>query len=266
MPYADVNGQHLYYEDTGGDGLPVVLAHGFFMDHEMFAPQVEALRGTYRVITWDERGHGLTEFDGRPFTYWDSARDCLGLLDHLGVDRAVVGGMSQGGYLSLRAALLAPERVLGLVLIDTQAGVDDPETRAGYEEMFRRWATEGPVDDLVEGIASLILDDPAENERWVAKWQRRPKEVIEQPARCLLTREDVTDRLAEINCPAIVIHGTADPAIGMDRARQLCEGLSGCVGVVPVEGAAHASNLTHPEPANAALKEFLGSLGGSVDR
>ena len=89
MSYADFNGQRLYYEDSGGDGPAVVLAHGFLMDHEMFAPQVAALAPEFRVVTWDERGFGATEFDGKPFTYWDSAGDCLGLLDHLGLDRPV---------------------------------------------------------------------------------------------------------------------------------------------------------------------------------
>ena len=91
MPNASINGQQIYYEDTGGSGPAVILAHGFLMDHEMFAPQVATLRDNYRVITWDERGFGNTEFDGRPFSYWDSASDCLGLMDQLGVDRAVVG-------------------------------------------------------------------------------------------------------------------------------------------------------------------------------
>lgn len=261
MPYADVNGLNLYYEDTGGDGLPVVFSHGFFMDHEMFAPQVAALRGDYRVIAWDERGHGDTEYGGGPFTYWDSARDCLGLLDHLGIDRAVLGGMSQGGFLSLRAALLAPERVAGLVLIDTQAGIDDPETRKGYEALFQQWLAEGPVDELVRTVAGLIINDPEENERWIAKWQQRyagaAARKMEQPERALLNREDITDRLSEIGCPALVIHGTDDLSISIDRGRELCDGLPGCVGVVPIDGAAHASNLTHPEPANAALRDFL---------
>jgi len=90
MPHAVVNDQRIYFEDTGGDGPAVVLAHGFLMDHEMFAPQVAALREAYRVITWDERGFGQTQYDGQPFDYWDSAADCLGLLDHLGIERAVV--------------------------------------------------------------------------------------------------------------------------------------------------------------------------------
>jgi pimeloyl-ACP methyl ester carboxylesterase len=80
MPFTAINGQKIYFEDSGGKGLPVVLGHGFLMDHEMFAPQVTALAPEFRLITWDERGFGRTEFDGKPFTYWDSARDCLGLM------------------------------------------------------------------------------------------------------------------------------------------------------------------------------------------
>ena len=144
MPFADVNGQRINYEDSGGDGPPVILAHGFLMDHEMFAPQVAALSPEFRVITWDERGFGETEFDGRPFTYWDSAADCLGLLDHLGIDRAVVGGMSQGGFLSLRAALPSPERIRALVLIDTQAGVEDPQRLPAYRQMQGPGSRTGP--------------------------------------------------------------------------------------------------------------------------
>src|ERR1700679_3981509 len=127
MAFAEVNGQRIRFDDSGGEGPPVILSHGFLMDREMFAPQVEALSGEFRVITWDERGFGETEFDGRPFSYWDSAQDCLALLDHLDLDQAVIGGMSQGGFLSLRAALLSPDRVRALVLIDTQSGPEDPE-------------------------------------------------------------------------------------------------------------------------------------------
>ena len=178
MSYADVNGQRIYYEDSGGSGPPVILAHGFLMDHEMFAPQVAALAPEFRVITWDERGFGLTEFDGKPFTYWDSANDCLGLLTHLGIDEAVVGGMSQGGFLSMRAALTSPERVKALVLLDTQSGKEDEQcsrATAGCSEM---WLTAGPVDELVGPIADLIIADPDENPKWIAKWKARPKEAL----------------------------------------------------------------------------------------
>ena len=259
MPHAAVNGQQIHYEDTGGDGDPVILGHGFLMDLTMFEPQVAALRDRYRVITWDERGFGRTVFDGKPFTYWDSAADCLGLLDHLGIERAVVGGMSQGGFLSLRAALAAPARVRALILLDTAAALDAPETLAGNQGMVDIWLSAGPVDELTQAVATIIIDDPVENPKWIAKWQARPKESLAEPARCLLTRDDVSARLGEITCPALVVHGTGDTAITMEHAEEMAEALVGCGGVVKVAGA-HAANLTTPDPVNAAILDFLADL------
>jgi 3-oxoadipate enol-lactonase len=259
MPFADVNGQRLYFESTGGDGPPVVLSHGFLMDHEMFAPQVEALSDTYRVITWDERGFGATEYDGEPFTYWDSAADCLGLLDHLGIESAVLGGMSQGGFLSLRAALTAPERVRALVLLDSQAGVDDPETAAANDAMNHVWLTEGPSDELTAIVAGIIIDDPDHSPAWIAKWKARDKNAFREPYQCLRTRDDITERLDEITCPVLVVHGTEDTAITMDRAELMAARLPGAGEVVKVAGA-HAANLTNPVPVNAAINAFLAEL------
>ena len=260
MPYADINGQHIYFEDSGGDGAPVILAHGFLMDHEMFAPQVSALAPEFRVITWDERGFGLTEFDGKPFTYWDSAKDCLGLLDHLGIERAVVGGMSQGGFLSLRTALAAPARVRALVLLDTAADTDEAHTTQEQEGMIQAWLAVGPVDELANAVAAIIINEPAENERWIAKWKARPKELLAEPGRCLQGRDDVLGRLGEIQCPAIVIHGTEDTALVMERAEKMAAALPGCGTLVRIPGAAHAANLTHPDLVNPPLLAFLRGL------
>ncbi|MEY4340348.1 MAG: hypothetical protein RLZ14_2198 [Actinomycetota bacterium] len=259
MAFASVNGQNIHYTDTGGAGPVVVLAHGFLMDHTMFAPQVEALRDSYRVITWDERGFGLTEFDGKPFTYWDSASDCLGLMSHLGIDRCVVGGMSQGGFLSLRVALTAPERVRGLILLDTEAGPATPDQQAAYGALIDTWVSVGAVPELAEIVANIIIAEPAANAEWITKWQARPKELLAEPGKCLLSRDDIRGRLAEITCPALVVHGTDDTAIVMEQAEELAAGLVGCGGVVKV-GGAHAANLTNPEPVNAAILEFLAGL------
>jgi len=257
MPFAQVNGQKIFYRDSGGRGPAVVLAHGFLMDSSMFDSQVAALSDKFRVVTWDERGFGQTEYDGKPFTYWDSARDCLALMTHLGIDSAVVGGMSQGGFLSLRAALTAPERVRALVLIDTAADNDGPEILAGYRQMVDTWVTHGPVDDLVNIIANIIIADPQENPKWIAKWKARPKELMVHPAGCLLDRDDITARLGEITCPAIIIHGTNDTAISAERAEALKKGLHNSEAIVWVDGAAHAANLTHPQAVNPPLRAFL---------
>src|SRR6516165_5967330 len=138
MPVAAVNGIEISYTDSGGQGPAVVFSHGYLLDHTMFGRQVTALAPRYRVITWDQRGHGGTRAAG-PFTYRDSAADLLGLLGQLGVERAVLAGMSQGGFVSLRAALSAPDRVRALVLIDSQAGLEDPANAPGYEQIHQAW-------------------------------------------------------------------------------------------------------------------------------
>jgi len=261
MPHAHVNGQRVYFEDSGGLGLPVVLAHGLLMDHEMFAPQVAALRDRYRVITWDARGHGLTEATPDDFTYWDSAQDLRGLLDHLGIERAVVGGMSQGGFAALRFALEYPHRVIGLVLLNTQAGLEDPEKLPQYEMMLDVWVKDGPNDMITEAIAATIIGaNRPESPPWMAKWKARPAGEAPWIFRTLVTRDDLTDRLGEITAPAVVVHGEEDIAIDLALAEALAAGLPGARPLVRVPGGGHASNLTHPEPVNHAISDFLSGL------
>ena len=262
MRTAMANGQQIAYDDTGGGGPPIVLAHGFLMDRSMFDPQVEALRQRYRVVTWDERGFGDTVYDGKPFTYWDLAADCVALLDHLGIDRAVIGGMSQGGFVSLRVALADPDRVRALILLDTQAGTEDPEVVPLYQGMIDDWVAHGPSDDIASAAAALIIGDPRLNEEWIARWMARPHETLAHPGQTLITRDDVTARLGEIEVPALVIHGSSDVSITMDKAEALAAGLPGSTGVVTIEGGTHSANLTHPELVNEAIQAFLDQLPG----
>jgi len=258
MPIADLNGQRLYYEDTGGD-LPVIaFSHGLLMDHTMFAPQIEALRDRYRCIAWDERGHGGTGQvpELSPFTYWDSADDLAHLLEHLGVRQAVLVGMSQGGFLSLRCALKYPALACGLILIGSQAGPEDRDQLIGSRALADFWIANGPSESLIANAERVLLGEhwsgaDVWREKW---WHFQPRHFLE----CLNTlgeREDLTPRLAEIQVPALVIHGTADIAIPVPRAEALAAGLR--AELVLVEGAGHAVNLTHAVQTNAAIARFL---------
>ncbi len=261
MPLHQINGQWIHYEDTGADGFPVVFAHGLLMDLEMFAPQVEARVPGCRIITLDARCHGQTETTDDPFTYWDLADDLRGLLDHLGIEQAAVGGMSQGGFVALRFALRYPERLAALMLIDTQAGIEDPDKVATYEVMLDVWETEGLNDQLAETVAAIILGNEWPGRAaWIAKWRQMPRSLLRRSFQTLVGREDIHGRLGEIKAPALVIHGIADAAIDVELAQRLCSELADCRGLVLVEGAGHASNLTHPYEVNIALKQFLGDL------
>ena len=259
MPHANVNGQRLFYEEEGGGEDVIVFSHGFFMSHEMFEAQVAAVRDRWRCISWDERGHGRTETTPEPFSYWDSARDLLGLLDHLGVERAVLAGMSQGGYLSLRAALLAPERARALVLMDTQPGPEEADKVAAYDQLIEAWlAPGGPPQEVAETVAAIILGPGfADAARWMDAAKEMPADTVRQIYATLMTREDdVTPRIAELTMPALVVHGDQDLAISIDTARWFADALPDGELVV-VEGAGHAANLTHPAAVNPPLAAFL---------
>ena len=260
MSYAEVRGQRLYYEDSGGPGTPIVLGHGFLMDADMFRPQMEALGARRRVIAWDQRGHGRTTWDGRPFTYWDSADDLAGLLDHLDIERAVVGGMSQGGFVSLRFAMRFPARALALILIDSQSGFEDPEKVPQYDTMHDVWVGSGPSDQLLDMVGAIIVGNHApQSAAWIAKWKTMDPAALTPIYRTLMDRDDVTSRLSEIKVPVLVIHGTDDVAIEMSVAEDMCARLADCR-LVKIPGAGHASNETHPAPVNRAIEDFLAAF------
>jgi 3-oxoadipate enol-lactonase len=261
VPLCEVNGQWINYEDTGGTHLPIVLAHGLLMDREMFAPQIAAATKGSRFITWDARCHGDTENTADPFSYWDLADDLKGLLDYLGVERAVIGGMSQGGFVALRFALKYPERVAGLVLIGTQAGVEDPAKVAIYEVMLDVWEAEGLNDQLARTVAAIVIGNEwPGSDQWIAKWHQKPRSLLRQAFQTLVSRDDIHQRLGEITAPALVIHGTADAAIDLEKAQRMCSELANCRQMVAIQGGGHASNLTHPTLVNSALQHFLAGL------
>ncbi|MGW5116331.1 alpha/beta fold hydrolase [Streptomyces noursei] len=256
MPYATVNGQQLYFEDSGGDGPVVVFSHGNLMDRRMWAPQVEAMRGEFRCVVWDERLHGLSEDDGELYTYWESADDLLGLLDHLGISRATLVGHSQGGFLSLRAALRAPERVKALVLVDTAAVAWPPEALAqmnGVSEAFRA----GGPDMVAPVLLDLLLGKPAIHEEWLRSWREQPRTRLADAVAVLMSVDDVSGRLGEITAPALIVHGERDQPVPLALGQMLRDRLPGALDLLVVPGAGHTPNLTHPEATNGPLTTFL---------
>jgi pimeloyl-ACP methyl ester carboxylesterase len=117
--------------------------------------------------------------------------------------------------------------------------------------------TRSAVFDIVAG---LILGDEGLTAEWKAKWMAAPPERIIHPGGCLLNRDDITDRVPEISQPALIVHGTEDAAIPLDKAQLLRDNLADCRGLVEVPGAAHAPNLTHPDIVNPAIAAFLADL------
>jgi pimeloyl-ACP methyl ester carboxylesterase len=258
MPFASIEGQDIYYEDSGGKGMALLLCHGFFFDQAMFAAQVAALSPTYRVIRLDLRGFGETGWDGRPFSLWDCARDALLLLDRLKIQDAVVGGMSMGGFIAQRMALLKPDRMKGLVLLSTSARTEDAAAKAGLNQIAQLWSP-STIDAVLQRLAGSILGPGTPWESWISRWRRIPKTALVAAMQALVSRESLEGRLQELSCRALVLHGSEDTLIPIPVARDLAQKLAHA-SLVEIRGAHHAPNITHASLVNHHLMWFLKSL------
>ncbi|MEU5259660.1 alpha/beta hydrolase [Amycolatopsis sp. NPDC021455] len=247
-------GQDVHFVDHGGTGPALVLLHSFLMDESMFAPQVLRFSPTHRCITIDERGHGGTPAEAG-FTYWDVAEDVIAVLDHLGIEQAVFSGTSQGGFIALRIALLAPERVRALAVLGSSGEREDPEVADSYRRIAAAWREHGPVDQLLDAVASLCLGE-FDAEEWKAKWRKVSGDHLTTILDTLVDRDDLTARLPEIHVPALVLHGDADAAYPLAKARLIAERLPNAELVV-VPGGAHFLSLTDPDAVNESLARFL---------
>lgn len=260
MPIAHVNGQALYYTDTGGNGPALIFSHGLLMDHSMFAAQVAEFSRDCRCICWDERGHGLTGDATAPFSYYDSADDAVALLRHLGIEHAMFVGMSQGGYLSLRAALTHPDAVRAVVLLGSQGGVEDPALMPGYHAMVENWAKNGLSPETAATISHIIGGPGFDGAPWREKWARVTPANLLQIFHTLGSRDQILDKLGQVKVPVLVVHGDSDAAITLERARVTHDALPNSRMVV-IQGGGHAANMTDAPAVNAAIRDFLLAQG-----
>lgn len=262
MALAQINGQKIHYEDSQGDGPAILFMHGFLMDQTMFDSQVQALASSYRCVRFDARAFGHTEWDGQPFGLYDTVADGIALLDHLGIGKATVVGMSMGGYAALRMAIKHPDRVKSLVLIGSRHRADPPEGQAQYIEARDTWKAHGPVPPLVQGLMGAIIGPQEQNaahwDVWTPKWEAVSGDSYYAATNCLLERDDLTDeQVRAINHSALIVHGEADMGVPIENGEALNALLPNSSGLVRVAGASHAANMTHPGAVNPPLFEFL---------
>lgn len=253
-----------------GDGPPVVFAHGTLMDRTMFAPQLSGLADAYRCVAYDLRAR--TEWYAPAYDLEDLANDCAALLDGIGEERAVVAGMSMGGFMALRFALQYPDRVAGLVLIDSMATPHTESERETYGDMVDSLPDRGTVEPhLAEAVTHYLFGETTLAERtdlvdrWLNRWQTYPGEAVYNEVHSWLDRPDVTDRLAEIEAPVLIVHGEEDASIAPERAEAMVDELPDAE-FVTIPEAGHSSNLERPELVTEAIGSFLPAAYGEPER
>jgi pimeloyl-ACP methyl ester carboxylesterase len=235
----------------------LLLIHAFPVDARMWSAQL----GGARTIAPDLPGFGGTPAAERGVMTMDlAAHRCLEALDAAGIERAVVCGLSMGGYVAFELWRQARGRVVGLVLANTRAGADTPEAAAGRRALADRLRTEGNV--LVESPPPLLSDEPAAGlwERvrgWIAD---QPVEAIAAAALGMAERPDSTSDLAAIDVPTLVITSERDTLIPPEMSVPMADQVPGAqLTVLPNAG--HLSNLEDPDGFSAVLAAHLERCG-----
>jgi len=246
-----------------GQGVPIVLLHGFPHTRALWAHQVAALSVKAQCIAPDLRGFGESVVQG-PWTIDRYADDVRELLDHLAIERAVIAGLSMGGYIAMACWRRFPERVQALALLDTQASADDEAGRARRDAMMCRARTEGVravTDALLPGMIGKTsrAQRPDTEARMTAMMRAASVDGIVGALQALRDRPDASDTVRTIDVPTLVVVGDEDVLTPPANAEALIDLLPAATlrRYERIEGAGHVSCVERPAAVNCALSEFL---------
>ena len=242
---------HYSVAGEGRASLPLVLTHGFSASSAMWEPNLAELAASRQVVTWDIRGHGRTIVPAKPELYSQDAsvEDILAVLDACRIQRAAVGGLSLGGYLSLAFYNRFPERVRALLLFDTGPGYRKDEGRQGWNNYALSQA------ERFEAAGLEALGDSPE-----VKHGHHDPTGLALAARHILTQHgpEVIESLGSITVPTLVLVGEMDKSF-LKAADYMASRIPGAKKVV-LSGAGHAANIDQPEAFNQAVESFLAGL------
>lgn len=250
---------------VGGEGVPVVLLHGFPLSSAIWDPIRPSLESACRLVTPDLRGMGRSDRPEGAYSLDALAEDVLRLADALALDRFVLGGHSMGGYVTLRFAARWPERLAGLVFVDTKAEADPPPGRVVRQEAIAEIGRYG-AERYLEGFVPRLVGRTTHQEhpellpRLRAIVAGTPAHVLQGCQQAMLERPDSTSLLPRLDLPALVVVGEEDSFVPVATAQGMAAELpQGRLAVIP--GAGHTPSMERPVQTASALFSFLASLG-----
>lgn len=258
-----LNGIRVHYEDVGA-GPAVVMLHAFPLSGAMWRRQVERLQGRYRLIVPDLRGFGATDAPPGLISMDQQADDIAALLEHLGVARAAVVGLSMGGYIAFAFWRRHADKVAALVLADTRAGEDTDEGKAGRETNARLAEEQGAAAIADKMIPNLVAPSAPQSLRdeLRALIVANSADGIAGALRGMAQRPDSTRDLRRITVPTLAIVGEIDTLTPPVEATRINRGVTGQPSyVVEIPAVGHLSAMESPDAFNAAVEDFFGKLG-----
>lgn len=264
--FADINGARVAYAVTGS-GPALLLLHAGIGDRRMWDAQIPTFAEHFTVIRYDARGFGETIMPPRPFS---AHADAIALLDHLGIARAHLVGVSLGSQTAIEAAVAVPERVSALVAVAARTGMPvSAELRAGWDRVDAL-VEAGDIPGAVEYELRMWVDGP---ERGPDVVDRQMREFVREMNGALFLRDDTggeaipldppaAEWLSAITAPTLIIYGNRDVQDVRDAAAPLAAAISGArLAVIPET--AHLPQMEQPERFNQIVLDFLLGLPGT---
>ena len=253
MDTLEINGIRLAYERRG-KGTPLVLLHGYPLDHRLWDEVVPLLEDQFDLIIPDLRGFGDSSTVDSFYTMEDYASDIAGLLDSLGIQKTAIAGHSMGGYVALAFARLFPERVTGLALVSSQVLADTPAKREDRFKTAAEVADKGPAS-VVESMTPKFSNDARMQEFARSSMELQQPGAYIGALKAMGERVDSTPLLESIQYPVVIIHGDSDNLIPIDRAREVKAALPYAY-LVEISGAGHMPMMEAKEQTAEALKHL----------
>ncbi len=244
----------LYFEEAG-QGTPMILLHGFPLDHTIWQPLVAPLEGHARLIMPDLRGFGQSPAPEGVYTMREMADDVLALMERLEIEHAILVGHSMGGYVSLAFAHAYPHRVAGLGFVSTHAAPDTPDHAAKRIEEARKVARLG-TGFLTKDMSKKITNKPELVEPIRQIMDKVPKQTVIAALKGMAERANSTPLLALMSAPAVVIHGVEDKFVSLEKAQDMAQ-LLPRAWLVQVPQAGHMPMMSDPGVVAGALSELI---------
>ncbi|MCX6234952.1 MAG: alpha/beta hydrolase [Bacteroidetes bacterium] len=263
--YVNLEKGRIYYEEKG-QGTPLIMIHGGGLDNRMWDDQFDVFSKKYRVVRYDVRNHGLSETEGGIFSYHE---DLAALLDSLGISKAILMGLSMGGFIAIDFTLAYPDRVLALIPVSsglTGYDINDPQVKE-YEDKMRQAAEAGYLNGIIEYMQRSWTDGPYRSPSEVNK---NVREKVRQmlfgtystwngDAEMKRLDPPAVERLQEIQAPTLVVVGELDMPSILAIADLIEKDVPGSQKII-IKGAAHMVNMEKTKEFNAVVKKFLSNL------
>jgi len=255
---------NLSYDDVGEGNIPIIFLHGFPFDKTMWQKQMEDLKTSYRVIACDIRGFGKSKDEVSHLSINLFAEDLIKFMDTLNISKAVICGLSMGGFIALNVIEKFPERFEALILCDTQCIADTTEVKIQRYKTIDQIIEHGPNNFNDAFTNSVFYSDTLDENKLIVDSLREivfanSKHIIVAGLNALAERAETCSTLNKIKIPTLIICGKEDSVTPLVQSEMMHKEIKESLLHV-IKNAGHVSNLEHPIEFNETLRNFLLTL------